>query len=136
VSDKSDATKTIDAYVAGLEPPFREAIAHLRQIIRAAAPEASEVITYKMPGIALRGPLIAYSAFKRHCSIFPMGTSVIAGMADELAPWRSTPGTIQFASDAPLPDKLILQIVRTRIAENIAKIGRKSKRKAPNDIVS
>jgi len=93
----------------------------LRQVVRAAAPEAEEVITYSMPGIALHGALVSYFAFKKHCSFFPMGNAVFVGMAEEIAPWRTSKGTLQFPPDALPPDALIAKMVRTRVEENISK---------------
>lgn len=114
----SEATAHIDAYLAALDPPFRNALAHLRATIRAAAPEAEEIITYAMPGIGWHGPLVSYAAFKKHCSLFPMGTSVLAGMEAEIGQWRTSKGTLQFAPDDPLPDALVTRIVEARLAEN------------------
>ncbi len=110
--------KTIDAYIGGLEPPFRAALTHIRSVLRTAAPEAEEVITYAMPGIGQDGALMAYFAFRRHCSIFPMGNAVFVGMADEIAPWRTSTGTLQFPPDALPPDDLIIRMLEGRIAEN------------------
>ncbi len=129
MAEKADAGARIDAYIAGLEPPFRDAIMHLRQVIRAAAPEAEEVITYAMPGVGLNGALVSYFAFKKHCSFFPMGNAVFVGMADEIAPWRTSKGTMQFPPDALPPDDLIVRMVEARVAENAAKAeARKAKR--------
>lgn len=120
MADDRSASEEIDGYIAGLEEPFRSAIAHLRATLGAAAPDAEEIITYAMPGIGLYGPLVSYSAFKTHCSLFPMGNSVFVGMEAEIAPWRTSKGTLQFAPDAPLPDELVTRIVQARIAENRA----------------
>ncbi len=125
-----DARTQIDAYIAGLEPQFRQAIAHIRSVVRAAAPEADEVITYAMPGIALNGPLVSYFAFKKHCSFFPMGDAVFVGMAAEIAPWRTAKGTMQFPPDQLPPDDLIRRMVEARVAENAEKAeARKAKRR-------
>ncbi len=129
MSDAEDAKTRIDAYIAGLEPPFREAIAHLRQVVATAAPEAEEVITYAMPGIGFHGALVSYFAFKKHCSFFPMGNSVFVGMADDIAPWRTSTGTMQFPPDALPPDDLIIRMVRARVAENLAKAAAKKSRR-------
>lgn len=127
---EENAVARIDAYVAGLEPPFREAIAHLRRTIRMAAPEAEEIITYAMPGIGFHGPLVSYFAFKKHCSLFPMGDAVFVGMEDEIARWRTSKGTLQFPPDALPPDELIMKIVKARLTENLAKQQeRKAKRR-------
>lgn len=112
---------TIDAYIAGLAPPFRDALTHIRKVMTEAAPEAEEVISYAMPGIGQNGALLTYFAFKKHCSIFPMGNSVFVGMAEEIAPWRTSTGTLQFPPDALPPDDLIRRMVMARIAENLEK---------------
>jgi uncharacterized protein YdhG (YjbR/CyaY superfamily) len=127
---EENAVARIDAYVAGLEPPFREAIAHLRRTIRMAAPQAEEIITYAMPGMGFHGPLVSYFAFKKHCSLFPMGDAVFVGMKDEIARWRTSKGTLQFPPDALPPDELIMKIVKARLTENLAKQQeRKAKRR-------
>lgn len=131
MTDDRNASAEIDGYVAGLDEPFRSAIAHLRATIRAAAPDAEEIITYAMPGIGLEGPLVSYSAFKTHCSLFPMGNSVFVGMEAEVAPWRTSKGTLQFSPDAPLPDDLVTRIVQARIAENRAIAASRKARKRP-----
>jgi uncharacterized protein YdhG (YjbR/CyaY superfamily) len=110
--------KTIDAYIDGLDPAFQKALTHIRNLLREAAPEAEEVITYAMPGIGQDGALMAYFAFKRHCSIFPMGNAVFIGMAEEIAPWRTSSGTLQFPPDALPPDDLIIRMLKARIVEN------------------
>lgn len=129
MADQADATEQIDAYIAGLAPVFREAIAHIRKTVRAAAPEAEEVITYAMPGIAFHGALVSYFAFTKHCSFFPMGNAVFVGMADEIAPWRTSTGTMQFPPDALPPDELITRMVRARISENSARAEEKKNRR-------
>jgi uncharacterized protein YdhG (YjbR/CyaY superfamily) len=130
MADKADASAWIDAYIASLDPPFRTAMEHLRATLEKAAPEAEEIVTYSMPGIGLHGPLVSYFAFKKHCSLFPMGNSVFVGMADEIAQWRTSKGTLQFPPDALPPDELITRIVRTRVEENAEKeAARKAKRR-------
>lgn len=130
MDEDMDAERRIDRYIAGLAPPFAAAIAHLRATIRRAAPQAEEIITYAMPGIGLYGPLVSYAAFKAHCSLFPMGNDVLAGMAEEIAPWRSSKGTLQFTPDDPLPDGLVVRIVAARLAENLRKQeARRAKRR-------
>ncbi len=126
---EENAASRIDAYIDGLEPPFSAAIAHIRSVVRAAAPEADEVITYAMPGIALNGPLVSYCAFKKHCSFFPMGNAVFIGMSEEIAPWRTAKGTMQFPPDQLPPDGLIATMVRVRVAENMAKAEERKARR-------
>lgn len=126
---EDSAAMRIDAYLAGLKPEFRAALTHLRQVIAEAAPEAEEIITYSMPGIGFHGPVVSYRAFTKHCSLFPMGDAVFIGMAAEIAPWRTSKGTLQFAPDALPPDALITRIVKARLAENLAKAEARKEKK-------
>ena len=48
-SSAHGGAKTIDEYLARVEPDQRDALEALRQVIRKAAPKAEEVITYGIP---------------------------------------------------------------------------------------
>ncbi len=50
-----------------------------------------------------------------------MGTSVLDDLGDEIAPWRTSKGTLQFTPDNPLPDRVIRKIVTARVAANAGK---------------
>ena len=112
----------VDAYLAGLAPERRDAMAELRRLVTAAAPDATEVISYQMPG--LRSPdgrfLVSYDAFKRHYSLFPASDEVVAACGDALTPYLAGKGTIRFPADQPLPAELITRIVEVRVRENAA----------------
>ncbi len=97
------------------------ALEKLRQTIRAAAPEAEEVISYKMPAFRYRGRLVYFAAFKDHYSLFPASSSLLPKMKDELKPYKTSVGTLQFAYDQPLPVALVRKIVKARVKENLEK---------------
>ena len=112
---------TVDDYLAALPADRRGPMAQLRATIRAAAPEAIEVITYKMPGLKLNGRfLVSYDAFKRHYSLFPSSDPMIEALGDRLTPFLAGKGTIRFPADKPLPLDLVTEIVKIRVAENDA----------------
>jgi uncharacterized protein YdhG (YjbR/CyaY superfamily) len=91
-------------------------------MIRAAAPKAAtEAISYKIPSFQYKGGLVAYAAFKDHCSFFPMGSRAIEEFAEELTGSRVSKGTIQFALDEPLPTGLVKKMVKACVARNEAK---------------
>jgi uncharacterized protein YdhG (YjbR/CyaY superfamily) len=93
----------------------------VREVVRRVAPDAEEIITYSMPGIGQNGPVVSYCAHKRHCSFYPMGATVLDDLGDEIAPWRTSKGTLQFTPDNPLPDRVIRKIVTARVAANAGK---------------
>ena len=118
--------KTIDAYLARVEPAQRAALEALRQVIRKAAPKAEEVITYGIPAFRQDGFLIGFSASAKHCSLHPMNGHTVADFATELDGYSTSKGTIRFTPDKPLPASLVRKIVKARIAENVAAAKDKS----------
>jgi uncharacterized protein YdhG (YjbR/CyaY superfamily) len=100
-------------------------MADLRKTIRAAAPDAAEVITYKMPGFKLNGRfLVSYDAFKHHYSLFPSSDPIVEQLGDRVRPYLAGKGTLRFPADKPLPLDLIAEIVRIRVAEITAEAER------------
>jgi uncharacterized protein YdhG (YjbR/CyaY superfamily) len=94
----------------------------LRATIKSAAPDATEVITYKMPGFEANGSfLVSYDAYKRHYSLFPASQAVVDTCGAELAPYLRGKGTIGFPIGMPVPVELVTKIVRVRVAENAAR---------------
>ena len=74
---------SVEAYLASLSPEQRTAIDALRAAIRAAAPDATEGISYSMAAFKSDGKgLVCYAAFKDHYSLFPMSKQVIADNLD------------------------------------------------------
>jgi uncharacterized protein YdhG (YjbR/CyaY superfamily) len=116
---------SVDEYLAGVPAEARAALEKLRKQISAAAPEAVEAISYQMPGFKVRGrALVAYAAFKDHCSLFPMSGKVIEDHKAELGAHVTGKGTIQFTVDDPLPAALVKKIVEARLAETAARSRR------------
>jgi uncharacterized protein YdhG (YjbR/CyaY superfamily) len=111
----------VDAYLAAVPQDARAVLEKLRKTIRAASPKAVEVISYGMPMFKHHGGLVAFAAFKHHCSMFPMSYAVIEAHRDELAPYLASKGTLRFSPAKPIPAELVKKIVRARIAENEAR---------------
>ena len=112
----------VEAYLARVPEPARTTLEKVRAAIRSAEPaEATEALSYGMPSFRYKGGLVAYAAFKNHCSFFPMSLAVLADMKDELADFQTSKGTLQFPLDKPLPASLIKKIVKARVAENSRK---------------
>jgi uncharacterized protein YdhG (YjbR/CyaY superfamily) len=124
----------VETYFAWLPEPYHTTLDQVRKAIRAAAPKtATEVISYGMPTFEYKGGLVAYAAFKEHCSLFPMSGSLIADFAGELAEYKTSKGTIQFPVDKPLPAGLVKKIVEARVVMNEARaIVKPAKRPRPS----
>jgi uncharacterized protein YdhG (YjbR/CyaY superfamily) len=116
---KGARPKTVEDYLAAAPTDQRTALMRLRRTIKAAAPNATERIAYGMVGYKQSGkPLAHFAYWKAHCSLYgSMSTSFIRAHAAELKPYLLSKGTIQFPADKPLPDRLVTQIVKARVAE-------------------
>lgn len=113
--------RTIDEYLAKVPEPARSTLSGMRAIIRSAAPpETTEAISYGIPTFKYKGGLVAFGAFTKHCSMFPMSKAVIKTLEKDLKKFPTSKGTIQFPQDKPLSATLIKKIVKARIAENDA----------------
>lgn len=90
----------------------------VRASIKSTAPKAEEVISYQMPAYKQDGMLVYFAAFKDHCSLFPASKKVLEVFKEELMPFKTFGGTIQFTLAKPLPVSLIKKIVKYRLKEN------------------
>jgi len=110
---------SVDDYLAALPEESRAVLAELRTTIKAAAPEATETISYQMPAFKDHGRfLVSYAAFKDHCSLFPASKAVMESLGEELKRYVSGKGTLRFTVDKPIPSALVTRIVKARIEEN------------------
>jgi uncharacterized protein YdhG (YjbR/CyaY superfamily) len=116
---KSQAAPTdVDQYLAGVPEPARGTLNRVRALIRSVVPaEATEGISYGIPTFKYKGSLVAFAAFKNHCSLFPMSGSVIEAFKKELKDFQTSKGTLRFPVDKPLPAALVKKLVRARIAQ-------------------
>src|SRR5918994_7071792 len=95
-----------DPYLAGLEKPHRRALERVRGIAIRVAPEASQGKSYGMPALRFAGkPLLGFTASKQHLSIHPFSPEVVAAVADDLAGFSLSKGTIRVTTDRTLPER-------------------------------
>lgn len=107
---------TIDEYIEGFPADVQKILRKIRAIIRKAAPDAEEAIKYQIPTFVLNGNLVHFAAFKSHIGLYPTPDG-IEQFKDELKPYKTAKGSIQFPLDRPIPYDLITRIVKYRVAE-------------------
>ena len=119
-STATNGVSEVEVYLANVPEPARSTLQKVRATIQSVVPkDAVEVLSYGMPAFRHNGrALVAYAAFKNHCSFFPMQASLIDEMKEELKAYRTSKGTLQFPVDKPLPATLLKKMVKARLAEN------------------
>jgi uncharacterized protein YdhG (YjbR/CyaY superfamily) len=120
---------TVEEYLNLFPKEQRDALEKLRQVIKAAAPKAEEVISYGMPGYKQNGVLVYFGGFKNHCSFFPASYAVIKQFAEDLKDYKISKGTVQFPLDKAIPSTLVKKMVMARIKENELKKKEKVQKK-------
>jgi uncharacterized protein YdhG (YjbR/CyaY superfamily) len=130
---KQNQPATIDEYIAAAPTEVRSILKKIRATIRAAAPDAKEVISYRMPAFRLHGVLVYFAAFKNHIGMYPP-ISGDAKLQKEVAPYAGPKGNLRFPLDQPIPYDLIKRIVSLKVKQDQAKAASKtSKRKAGSE---
>jgi uncharacterized protein YdhG (YjbR/CyaY superfamily) len=123
--ERNKGTKDVDEYLARVPRDKRPILQKLRETIRAAAPKAEEVVSYRIPAFRLNGKLVWYAGFEDHCSLFVGYTERLRSLAPELRPFRAGKGTLQFTPERPIPAALVRRIVRERFKLNRSAIRSK-----------
>jgi len=112
---KTTQAKTVEDYLAAAPEGRRAALMQLRKNIKAAAPNATEVMRYGIVGFMHNGkPLVHFGYWKAHFALYG---SFDAHAAELKGYDLSNKGTIRFPADKPLPYRLVTKIVKARIAE-------------------
>jgi uncharacterized protein YdhG (YjbR/CyaY superfamily) len=111
---KKFAPQTVEEYFAAVSEPARSALNQIREAIRSVVPpEATEIISYRIPAFKHKKVLVWYAAFANHCSLFPTA-ALIDTFKDELKDFSTAKGTVHFPLDHPMPVDLIQRIVKER----------------------
>ncbi|MBI4734231.1 MAG: DUF1801 domain-containing protein [Rubrobacteridae bacterium] len=116
--ESKESIADIDDYIARFPVETQKILKELRRIIKEAAPEAEEKISYQMPTFALKGNLVHFAAYKNHIGFYPTPSGILA-FESELTQYKRAKGSVQFPIDKPLPYELISRIVKFRVNENI-----------------
>jgi len=103
----------IPEYIAQFDGDIRVILEKTYQTIRAAAPNAAEKISYRMPCFWQGQPLIYFAAMKNHLGIYPT-SSGMEHFADRLAGYKTSKGAVQFPYNKPIPYDLIAEMANFR----------------------
>lgn len=109
---------TVDEYISGFPKDVQEKLLEMRRVIKEAAPDAEEKISYRMPAYMQNGPLVYFAAFKNHIGFYPTASSTEI-FKEAFKQYKSGKGSVQFPMDKPLPLELVAQVVRFKVEENV-----------------
>lgn len=110
--------RRVDDYLAGLPPAQREVADRLRQIVHAAAPQASEGFKWGRPVYEQNGPLCCFEAHELHVSFgfwrgaqLPSAAGVLDGQGETMA-------HIELQSLADIQPATLKKLVREAVELN------------------
>jgi uncharacterized protein YdhG (YjbR/CyaY superfamily) len=105
--------RSVDEYIATHPADVQATLRRVRTAIRKALPGAEETISYQIPTYRLHGGYVIYFAgWKKHFSLYPATTRLVATFKDELAPYEISKGTIRFPLSEPVPVRLIARLAK------------------------
>jgi uncharacterized protein YdhG (YjbR/CyaY superfamily) len=96
----------------------RRYLKQIRAIADAAAPRATESISYGIPTLKIDGrPFMYFAGFRNHVSLYPMTGGIRRKFAAQLKNYKTSAGTVQFPLDTPLPVTLVRRLIKARLIE-------------------
>jgi uncharacterized protein YdhG (YjbR/CyaY superfamily) len=118
---KNDS-QAVDAYLATLAKPERQALERLRILVKETVPQVEERISYGTTVMfSLGRDLVGFVSQPKHLSFFTASPKLAQAMKSEIAKTHEVSGaTIHFSADHPLPPGLVKKIIKARVRENAA----------------
>jgi|SRR5437773_9243279 len=108
--------RNVTDYIAAAPKSQRAALSRLRRTIRAAAPRATEGVSYGLAGYKHNGKQLVYLGYTQdHCALYGNNSRFLS--AAERKRYATGKGTLRFTADQPLSDRLVTKIVKSRVAE-------------------
>lgn len=120
------AADPVQRALAEATPPVRAGIERLCVAVQREVPGALPVLSYAVP--AWRDPASAkvvcgFALTRAGWSLYPFSGNAVPALGDRLDAWHATKGAIHVPPQRPLPDDLLVTLVRFRLQE-IAERGR------------
>lgn len=113
--------ENVNEYINTLPVEIQKIAQEIRSIIKNEAPNCVESISYGMPAYkTFKKPLVYFAIYKNHIGLYatPSGH---AQFSTALSQYKQGKGSVQFPLNAPIPYKLIREIVAFRVKENEGK---------------
>jgi uncharacterized protein YdhG (YjbR/CyaY superfamily) len=128
MTHKTNPVNTVDDYIITFSTSVQAKLEKLRKVIKAAAPDAVEMISYQMPSYKYLGVLVYFAAYENHIGFYPTASGIEA-FQKEISAYKWSKGAVQFPIDQPLPFDLITKMVKFRVKKNSEKAKAKNQQK-------
>jgi uncharacterized protein YdhG (YjbR/CyaY superfamily) len=113
------AKDPVGEYIARAPPEARAQLERLRATIRSTAPDADELVAYRMPGFAYpgypgMGVFAWYAWYTKHISLF-VRPPTIADHQRDLRGYQTTKNAVRLPLSQKIPTSLVRKLVRASI---------------------
>jgi uncharacterized protein YdhG (YjbR/CyaY superfamily) len=110
-------SQTVDGYIAGFPDETQVILNRIRKTIKEVAPDAKEMISYRMPAFKLNNRILVYfAAYKTHIGFYPTASGIEA-FKEDFSGYETSKGTVKFPINESIPLELIRRIVKYRMIE-------------------
>ena len=115
--DNSKKFTSISEYISLFPKETQAVLESIRDVIKTAAPDAVESISYQMPAFKYKGkPLAYFAAWKEHIGFYPTPSGTEA-FSHEFSRYKAAKGSVQFPLNEHMPLDLIRKVVRFRVKD-------------------
>jgi len=111
--------RDVDAYIAAAPKAVQTLLNELRQVIKSAAPQAKEKISYGMPSYDHHGRVAYFAGYEGHVGLYGVAHAKTAH-DDEVTQYLESQSTLRFPVGQRLPVALIRKLIEARVKENEA----------------
>ena len=116
-----ESINSIDEYIATSPAGVQPILEEIRRVIRRAAPESEETISYRMPTFTMDGRYLVYvSAWKQHIGVYPI-PRLDGTLEQEVSRYRAAKDALRFPLGEQIPyeliTRLVVELVRRRSEE-------------------
>jgi uncharacterized protein YdhG (YjbR/CyaY superfamily) len=127
--------ESVDEYIASQPEASRPILERVRSVIRKALPNAKERISYQIPAYEQGGACIIYFAgWKKHFSLYPISERLLEELGLDASDYEvNDKGTIRFPLSEPVPEKLIVRIVKLRAQQEEQRLHEKPETRRPTE---
>ncbi len=106
----------VDNYIAKFPDLAKAKLEQIRSIIKTESPNLQEGLKWGNPAYSNDTIMFILAGYKNHVG-FHVTKTVIEKLEKKLKDYETTPGSVKFPLNEPLPTDLLKEIIRTRLNE-------------------